>query len=51
VVPPSRVHGGPAAPPSALEKILRSPVTRVVAGAVRRGLMGALLGSPRRRRY
>jgi hypothetical protein len=39
-------------PPSALEQILKSPLTRTVAGAVTRGLMGALLGSsPRRRRY
>jgi len=35
-----------------LEQILRSPVTRTVAGAVTRGIMGALLGSRRtRRRY
>ena len=41
------------APPSTLEQILKSPVTRTVAGAVTRGLLGALLGSParRRRRY
>jgi len=39
------------APPSALEEILSSPVTRTVAGALTRGLMGALLGPPRRRRY
>jgi DNA helicase HerA-like ATPase len=37
-------------PPSALESILRSPVTRTVAGTITRTLMGALLGS-RRRRY
>ena len=44
-------------PPTAFEKIIKSPVTRTVAGAVTRGLMGALLGSlgirrsaPRRRR-
>jgi uncharacterized protein len=35
-------------PPSALEQIMKSPVTRTVAGAITRGLMGALLGSPRR---
>jgi len=45
------------APPSTFEQILKSPVTRTVAGAVTRGLMGALLGSlgvsaaRRRRRY
>jgi uncharacterized protein len=32
-------------PPSTFEQILKSPVTRTVAGAVTRGLMGALLGS------
>ncbi len=38
-------------PPGTLEQILRSPVTRTVAGAVTRGLLGALLGpAPRRRR-
>ena len=37
---------------STLEKIANSPLTRTVAGAVTRGLMGALLGKPpRRRRY
>lgn len=36
-------------PPGALEQIMKSPVTRTVAGAITRGLMGALLGSPRRR--
>ena len=40
------------APPSTFEQILRSPVTRTVAGVVTRGLLGALLGAPpRRRRY
>jgi hypothetical protein len=39
-------------PPSLIEQVLRSPVTRTVAGQITRGLMGALLGSaPRRRRY
>jgi DNA double-strand break repair helicase HerA and related ATPase len=40
-------------PAGTLEQILRSPVTRTVAGAVTRGLLGALLGPPmrRRRRY
>ncbi len=37
------------APPSTFDQIMKSPVTRTVAGAITRGLMGALLGSPRRR--
>jgi DNA helicase HerA-like ATPase len=37
--------------PSTLEQVLRSPVTRTVAGAVARGIMGALLGPRRRTRY
>ncbi len=37
------------APPTTFEQILKSPVTRTVAGAVTRGIMGALLGSSRRR--
>ena len=43
-------------PPSTFEQILKSPVTRTVAGTITRGLMGALMGSlgirrsaPRRR--
>jgi len=32
-------------PPSTFEQILKSPVTRTVAGVVTRGLMGALMGS------
>ena len=38
---------------STLEKVVNSPLTRTVAGVVTRGLMGALLGTPprRRRRY
>jgi len=36
-------------PPGTLEQIMKSPVTRTVAGVITRGLMGALLGSPRRR--
>jgi hypothetical protein len=36
-------------PPGTLEQIMKSPVTRTVAGAITRGLMGALLGTPRRR--
>ena len=50
-------HPAPAAPaprrgkepPGAFELLMKSPVTRTVAGAITRGLMGALLGSPRRR--
>jgi hypothetical protein len=38
------------APPSTFDQILKSPVARTVAGAITRGLMGALLGTPRRRR-
>jgi DNA helicase HerA-like ATPase len=37
------------AEPSTFEQILRSPVTRTVAGVVARGLMDALLGTRRRR--
>jgi DNA helicase HerA-like ATPase len=36
-------------PPSTFDQIMKSPVTRTVAGAITRGLMGALLGAPRRR--
>ncbi len=40
-------------PAGAFEEILRSPLARTVAGQVTRGLLGALLGAPprRRRRY
>ena len=45
-------RGRTRAEKSTLEKIANSPLTRTVAGAVTRGLMGALLGRPpRRRRY
>ncbi len=37
-------------PPSTVEQILKSPVTRTVAREVTRGLLGALLGTPSRRR-
>jgi DNA helicase HerA-like ATPase len=51
--PTASAHANAA--PSPIEEILRSPVTRVVAttvaAALTRGLMGALMGSPRRRRY
>lgn len=53
---PQRAPSDPSArrrgkePPSTLEEILRSPVTRTVTREVARGLLGALLGSPPRRR-
>ena len=43
--PRRRAARGGKAPPTAFEQILKSPVTRTVAGVVTRGLMGALLGS------
>ena len=46
---PAPARRGGKEPPGALEQIMKSPVTRTVAGAITRGLMGALLGSPRRR--
>lgn len=48
--PPSAPTGGRAAkaPPSTFDQIMKSPVTRTVAGAVTRGIMGALFGSRRR---
>ena len=36
-------------PPTVLEQVLKSPTTRTIAGAVTRGIMGALLGGRRRR--
>jgi hypothetical protein len=52
VARPEPAPRGVRQPPSTLEQILKSPVTRTVAGAVTRGLLGALLGPPpRRRRY
>jgi DNA helicase HerA-like ATPase len=58
------VSGGPAGrapraptartgkkPPGTFESILKSPVTRTVATTITRTLMGALLGTSRRRRY
>jgi uncharacterized protein len=56
--PPAQADAAPAAPggkpePSTLEKVLRSPVTRAVAttvsGVLARGILGALVGPPRRR--
>jgi hypothetical protein len=42
---PAPAARGGKAPPTAFEQILKSPVTRTVAGVVARGLMGALMGS------
>jgi hypothetical protein len=36
-------------PPGTIEQIMKSPVARTVAGTITRGIMGALLGTPRRR--
>jgi DNA helicase HerA-like ATPase len=54
---PARRGRAAKEPPTAFEQILKSPVTRTVAGTITRGLMGALMGSlgirrsaPRRRR-
>jgi DNA helicase HerA-like ATPase len=56
--PPAHADAAPAGPggkpePSTLEKVLRSPVTRAVAttvsGVLARGILGALVGPPRRR--
>ena len=61
VVPPQQSDGpaapAPAAPPArratreppgTFDQILKSPVTRTVAGVITRGLMGALLGTKKR---
>ena len=49
---PAKPKRRAAAEKSTLEKIAASPLTRTIAGTVTRGLMGALLGKPpRRRRY
>jgi hypothetical protein len=45
--PPPR---GKKEPPGTLEEVLRSPLARTVTREVTRGLLGALLGSPPRRR-
>jgi hypothetical protein len=37
-------------PPSVLAQALNSSMARTVAGVITRGIMGALLGTPRRRR-
>ncbi|MDQ3698075.1 MAG: DUF853 domain-containing protein, partial [Gemmatimonadota bacterium] len=49
-VPPASRRRSAKEPPGRLAQILNAPVSRTIAGAVTRGLMGALLGSPRRRR-
>jgi DNA helicase HerA-like ATPase len=48
--PPVRGGRAPKDPPTALEQVLNSSMARTVAGAITRGLMGALLGTGRRRR-
>jgi DNA helicase HerA-like ATPase len=48
-VPPAPRRPGKE-PPSTMEQILKSSVTRTVAREVTRGLLGALLGTPSRRR-
>jgi hypothetical protein len=47
---PEEPRRGGAPPPGTLGQILNSPLARTVAGAVTRGLMGAILGPARRRR-
>ena len=49
--PPVRRRGDaePKPRPGAFEQILKSPVTRTVAGQLTRGILGALLGGARRR--
>jgi len=50
--PPTSAAPRPRAPKAqqgSFEQIMKSPVARTVAGAITRGLMGALLGTPRRR--
>ncbi|HEU4563087.1 MAG TPA: helicase HerA-like domain-containing protein [Gemmatimonadaceae bacterium] len=48
--PPASRGGAAKEPPSALAQMLNSPLSRTIAGAVTRGIMGALLGPTRRRR-
>ena len=48
-LPPPASRRAAKEPPGTFDQILKSPVTRTVAGVITRGLMGALLGSPRRR--
>ena len=48
--PPKPRGRAPKEEPGMFEKVLKSPMARSVATTVTRGLMGALLGTPRRRR-
>jgi DNA helicase HerA-like ATPase len=48
--PPARGGGRAPQQVSSISQILNSPLARTVAGAVTRGLMGAILGPARRRR-
>jgi uncharacterized protein len=50
VAAPAKRVRQPKAEKSTIEKVANSPLARTVAGAVTRGLMGALLGTPPRRR-
>ncbi len=50
VAPASPAQRAGKAPLTTFQEILKSPVTRTVAGALTRGIMGALLGSGSRRR-
>jgi uncharacterized protein len=43
-------HGTGGAERTTIEEILRSPVARTVAGQVTRGILGAILGAPARRK-
>ena len=45
---PGGSRGAPKPEPSTFDKILKSPVTRSVAGQLTRGILGALLGGRRR---
>jgi len=45
---PGGGRGAPKPEPSTFDKILKSPVTRSVAGQLTRGILGALLGGRRR---
>lgn len=46
--PPPAQRGGAKPPPTTFEQVMKSPLTRTVAGVVTRGIMGALLGTRRR---
>ena len=47
---PAPSRRGTKEPPSTIEQVLNSPTARTIAGQITRGLMGALLGTPPRRR-